>query len=63
MAEEKILRAQLFAPEEPDDAQKARLKAFITNKYGEDVEIQLVRDNSFVNGFKLIVGEEVYECL
>ena len=61
MAEEKILRAQLFAPEEPDDAQKARLKAFITNKYGEDVEIPFVRDNSFVNGFKLIVGEEVYD--
>ena len=61
MAEEKILRAQLFAPEEPDDAQKARLNAFIANKYGENVEIQFVRDNSFVNGFKLIVGEEVYD--
>jgi F-type H+-transporting ATPase subunit alpha len=61
VAEEKILRAQLFAPEEPDDAQKARLNAFIANKYGENIEIQFVRDNSFVNGFKLIVGEEVYD--
>ena len=61
MAEEKILRAQLFAPEEPDDAQKARLNSFIANRYGENVEIQFVRDNSFVNGFKLIVGEEVYD--
>ena len=61
MAEEKILRAQLFAPEEPDEAQKARLNTFIANKYGEEVEIQFVRDNSFVNGFKLIVGEEVYD--
>ena len=61
MAEEKILRAQLFAPEEPDDAQKARLNSFIANRYGENVELQFVRDNSFVNGFKLIVGEEVYD--
>lgn len=61
MAEEKILRAKLFAPEEPDDAQKARLNSFIANKYGENVEIEFVRDNSFVNGFKLIVGEEVYD--
>ena len=61
MAEEKILCAKLYAPSEPDAAQKSRLNAFISKKYGVDVEIRFIKDESIINGFKLVVGEEVYD--
>ncbi|MCR5543425.1 MAG: F0F1 ATP synthase subunit alpha [Eubacterium sp.] len=61
MAEEKILCAKLYAPSEPDAAQKSRLDAFISKKYGVDVEIRFIKDESIINGFKLVVGEEVYD--
>ena len=61
MAEEKKLCAQLYAPSEPDAAQKKRFDDFISSKYGENVELQWIEDKSLVSGFKLIVGEEVYD--
>ena len=42
MAEEKKLCAQLYAPSEPDAAQKKRFDDFISSKYGENIELQWI---------------------
>ena len=61
MAEDKKICAKLIAPSEPDSTQKERLSSFISKKYGIDTEICYVEDKSIENGFKLIIGEEVYD--
>ena len=61
MAEEKTLSALLYAPKEPDEERKARLNAFISEKYGVETELQWIEDKKIENGFKLVVGEEVYD--
>ncbi|HBZ03705.1 MAG TPA: F0F1 ATP synthase subunit alpha [Lachnospiraceae bacterium] len=61
MAEDKKICAKLIAPSEPDSIQKERLSSFISKKYGIDTEICYVEDKSIENGFKLIIGEEVYD--
>ena len=40
MAEEKIVKALLYAPAEPDATQKKRFTDFIVKKYGEDNEVK-----------------------
>ena len=61
MAEEKTISALLYAPKEPDEERKARLNAFISEKYGVETELQWIEDKKIKNGFKLVVGEEVYD--
>ncbi|SEP81890.1 F-type H+-transporting ATPase subunit alpha [Lachnospiraceae bacterium NE2001] len=61
MAEEKKIKARLYAPTEPDAAQKKRFADFIEKNYGEDIPFEWVEDKNLVSGFKLAVGEEVYD--
>ena len=61
MAEDKKTRALLFAPSKPDAEQTKRLKEFIAKKYGPEIQYQWVEDETLVNGFRLVVGEEVYD--
>ncbi len=61
MAEEKKTRALLYAPTEPDEKQKERLNSFIVQNHGEGIELEYIKDKQIVNGFKLVVGEEVYD--
>ena len=61
MAEDKKTRALLFAPSKPDAEQAKRLKEFIAKKYGPEIQYQWVEDETLVNGFRLVVGEEVYD--
>ena len=61
MAEEKKIRALLYAPTEPDEKQKERLNSFIAENHGEGIELEYIKDKQIVNGFKLVVGEEVYD--
>ena len=61
MAEEKKTRALLYAPTEPDEKQKERLNSFIAENHGEGIELEYIKDKQIVNGFKLVVGEEVYD--
>lgn len=61
MAEEKTISALLYAPTEPDEARKARLNAFVAEKYGSEIELEWIEDKNIENGFKLVVGEEVYD--
>ncbi len=61
MAEEKIVKALLYAPAEPDATQKKRFTDFIVKKYGEDIPFEWIEDKNLSSGFKLVVGEEVYD--
>lgn len=61
MAEEKIVKALLYAPAEPDATQKKRFTDFIVKKYGEDIPFEWIEDKKLSSGFKLVVGEEVYD--
>ena len=61
MAEEKKKSALLYAPLEPDQTQKKRFEDFITKKYGVEIPLQWVEDKNLTSGFKLVVGEEVYD--
>ena len=61
MAEEKKTRALLYAPTEPDEKQKERLNSFIVQNHGEGIELEYIKDKQIVNGFRLVVGEEVYD--
>ena len=61
MAEEiKKITAYLYSSTEPSDTQKKRFVDFITKKYETEAELKWVRDDSQEDGFKLVVGEEVY---
>ena len=61
MAEErKKLTAYLYSSTEPSEKQKERFISFITKKYEVDTELEWVLDESQEDGFKLVVGEEVY---
>ena len=61
MAEErKKLTAYLYSSTEPSEKQKERFISFITKKYEVDAELEWVLDESQEDGFKLVVGEEVY---
>ena len=61
MAEKKIVKALLYAPAEPDATQKKRFTDFIVKKYGEDIPFEWIEDKKLSSGFKLVVGEEVYD--
>ena len=61
MAEERKTRVLLYAPKEPSDEQKARLNAFVAKKHGIETELQWIKDKNLENGFRLVVGEEVYD--
>ena len=61
MAVEKIIKALIYAPSEPDEKQTQRFRDFVTKNYGEEVPLEWVQDKSITSGFKLVVGEEVYD--
>ncbi len=63
MAESKnnILTAYLYAAVEPSVAQKERFESFLKKKYGRDIKLEWKQDESTEDGFKLVVGEEVYD--
>ncbi len=45
----------------PSEAQKARFSAFLEKKYGHPVSIVWEKDASLENGFRLSVGDEVFD--
>ena len=52
--------AKLFAPIPPTEEQEKRFRAFLTRKYGENVDFLYVEDKSLDSGFRLEYGNEVY---
>lgn len=61
MAEKKPYRAYLYASKKPDSQQEEQLKAFIGRRYAKEYDIVWVQDDELENGFKLVVGDDVYD--
>lgn len=61
MAEKKASRAYLYAAKKPEIQQEERLKEFIGRRYAKEYELVWVKDEDLGNGFKLVVGDDVYD--
>ena len=61
MAEKKAPRAYLYAAKKPDTQQEERLKEFIGRRYAKEYELVFKQDEDLGNGFKLVVGDDVYD--
>ncbi len=61
MATSKIQKAVLYAAKEPSEQQQERLLQFLEEKYGKTYELDWHEDVSTGNGFRLVVGDEVYD--
>ena len=61
MAEKKASRAYLYAAKKPDTQQEERLKEFIGRRYAKEYELVWVMDEDLGSGFKLVVGNDVYD--
>lgn len=59
--EEKILSAVLYSAKEPSKEQKERFGKFLKNKYGEGVELEYVASDDYSGGFRLQVGDDIYD--
>ena len=57
----KTEKAVLYAASAPSEAQKKRFISFLSDRYGSDIKLEWVKDESLKNGFKLEVGSEVYD--
>lgn len=55
-----MLKAYLYAAAEPNTEQRERFLHFISKKYKNEYELVWVPDDMMGTGFKLVVGEEVY---
>ena len=53
--------AFLYSNVAPDAQQKKRFEEFIFNKYDQEYDLVWVDDESITSGFKLIVGNEIYD--
>ena len=56
-----IREAALFAETPPSDEQKARLLAFLSQKYGADISIVFHPTPTLKNGLRLEIGNDVYD--
>ena len=57
-----VIRATLYYVELPDKKQLEGMKSFINRKYkGNEVNLELIKDESLIGGFILKVGCEEYD--
>lgn len=56
-----MITAYLYASKEPDEKQKERFVRFLSEKYDTEVELKWIQDKKVSSGFRLVVGEEVYD--
>ena len=57
---DKKIIARLYASSEPNVEQKERFEKFLSDRYSNVEELQWIEDKSVYPGFKLVVGEEIY---
>lgn len=55
-----IRTAQLYAVKPPDKNQLAGFEKFLKEKYNADYRVEFIQNETMGNGFKLVVGNEVY---
>ena len=61
MATSKTPKAVLYAAVEPTAQQQEGLLQFLEKKYGKAYELDWCEDESTGKGFRLVVGDEVYD--
>ncbi len=58
---DKKLAARIYSAVAPSDEQRARFEKFIEKKYGEGVELEWIESDAFPGGFRLEVGNDIYD--
>ena len=53
--------AVLYSSDAPNEEQERRFRNFIKTRYGEDCDFRWERSDAFPGGFRLEVGQEVYD--
>ncbi len=53
--------ARLYSAKRPSDAQMARFKRFLAEKYGEDMTLEWIKSDDAPGGFRLEAGSDVYD--
>ena len=56
-----VKQAVLYSITAPDEKQELRFKTFLAKKYGEEVELVWKKSNAFPGGFRLEIGNEIYD--
>ena len=56
-----IRNAVLYSSSAPDSAQEKRFLDFLNNKYGENLELVWKESDKYSGGFRLVVGDDVYD--
>ena len=59
--EEVILNAKLYSAVEPSKEQQKRFGNFLKNKYGQEVSLEWVKSDAFPGGFRMEVGNDIYD--
>ena len=55
------LEARLYSKVSPDDKQLERFGRFLKNKYGQEADLVWVESDAFPGGFRLEVGNDIYD--
>ena len=53
--------ARLYSAKRPSDAQMARFKRFLAEKYGEGMTLEWIKSDDAPGGFRLEAGSDVYD--
>ena len=53
--------ARLYSAKKPSDAQMARFKRFVAEKYGEGMTLEWIESDDAPGGFRLEAGSDVYD--
>ena len=59
--EDVILNAKLYSAIEPSKEQQKRFGNFLKNKYGQEVSLEWVKSDAFPGGFRMEVGNDIYD--
>ena len=54
-------RAYLYSAEKPTDAQMEGFVKFLSRKYEREIEVSWVQSKEFPGGFRLEIGNDVYD--
>ena len=57
----RILEARLYSSISPDAKQLERFGKFLQNKYGQEVPLEWIESDAFPGGFRLEVGNDIYD--
>ena len=59
--EDVILNAKLYSAVEPSKEQQKRFGNFLKNKYGQEVSLEWIKSDAFPGGFRMEVGNDIYD--